>query len=51
MLVMKRFLSVFVLLLASQGLQARSLPDFVELVEDNGPAVVNISTRHKVSAA
>ncbi|VAW61402.1 HtrA protease/chaperone protein [hydrothermal vent metagenome] len=42
---------MFVLLLASQGLQARSLPDFVELVEDNGPAVVNISTRHKVSAA
>ncbi len=41
---------LFLLLLGLQ-LQARSLPDFVELVEENGPAVVNISTRHKVSAS
>jgi len=30
--------------------QARSLPDFVELVEANGPAVVNISTTQKIQA-
>lgn len=37
-------LSLVVLLLWSQSVQARSLPDFTELVEDNSGAVVNIST-------
>ena len=30
------------------GAQARSLPDFVELVDANSPAVVNISTTQKI---
>ncbi len=40
-----------VLLITSLSLQAGSLPDFTELVEENGRAVVNISTRHKISAS
>lgn len=47
----KHVLWLFILLLVSLQLQARSLPDFAELVEDNGKAVVNISTRHKVSTS
>lgn len=39
----------FVLLLVSTAGQARSLPDFVDLVKANSPAVVNISTTRKVS--
>ena len=37
------FLTIF-----STQLMARDLPDFVQLVKDNSPAVVNISTTHKV---
>ncbi|PLY14079.1 MAG: serine peptidase [Sedimenticola sp.] len=48
----KRFylvaMSIFMLLL-SIDLQARSLPDFTGLVEQNSPAVVNISTKQKKS--
>lgn len=33
-----------ILLVWSQATQARGLPDFTELVEDNAGAVVNIST-------
>lgn len=36
-------------LLLAFDLSARELPDFVELVEANSPAVVNISTTHKVN--
>lgn len=36
------------LIIFSTQLQARDLPDFVQLVKDNSPAVVNISTTHKV---
>ncbi len=32
-----------------QGAQARTLPEFTQLVESYGPAVVNISTKQKVS--
>ena len=33
---------------AAGSIQARALPDFVDLVEENSPAVVNISTTQKV---
>jgi len=36
---------------ASHSILARSLPDFVDLVEKNSPAVVNISTTQKIPAA
>ena len=36
---------------AAPAAAARSLPDFSSLVEQNGPAVVNISTTAKVSAS
>jgi len=51
MLFAKRVLSlVFIcLVLAVQTSQARSLPDFIPLVEENAPAVVNISTTLKKS--
>ncbi|VAW64443.1 HtrA protease/chaperone protein [hydrothermal vent metagenome] len=51
MLLTRQFAICFILFLSTLPLQARSLPDFVELVEDNGPAVVNISTRHKATAS
>lgn len=35
----------------SASVQARSLPEFTELVRTNGPAVVNITTSHKQQAA
>jgi len=35
-------------LLAGGSAQARDLPDFVDLVEQNSPAVVNISTTQKI---
>ena len=35
-------------LLAGASVQARDLPDFVDLVEQNSPAVVNISTTQKI---
>lgn len=38
------------LLFASAGIQAEQLPDFTGMVEQNSPAVVNISTKHKVSS-
>ncbi|QLQ25192.1 MAG: DegQ family serine endoprotease [Dechloromonas sp.] len=43
---MKRFLAILSLLLASSiaPAQTRGLPDFTELAEKQGPAVVNIST-------
>jgi len=49
MLLAKRVLSlVFIcLVLSVQTSQARSLPDFIPLVEENAPAVVNISTTLK----
>lgn len=37
-------LSVMIVVLWSQSVSARELPDFTELVEDNSSAVVNIST-------
>lgn len=39
-----------VYLLGSQAFARGNLPDFAELVRQNGPAVVNISTSRKVSA-
>lgn len=38
-----------VVLAGATGAQARSLPDFTELVEETGTSVVNISTTQKVS--
>lgn len=35
----------------SASVQARSLPEFTELVKTNGPAVVNITTSHKQKAS
>ncbi|EGV52433.1 DegQ family serine endoprotease [Candidatus Endoriftia persephone] len=40
---------LLLVLLFTAPLQARSLPDFTELVEQNAPAVVNISTRQQQS--
>jgi len=51
MLLVKRFFLISILLFSSLQLQARSLPEFADLVEENGKAVVNISTRQKVSTA
>jgi len=54
MLLNKHVISFFILLpvlfISSLQLQARSLPEFADLVEDNGAAVVNISTRQKIAA-
>ncbi len=36
-------------LLGSQQVIARSLPEFARLVEENGPAVVNITTTRTVA--
>ena len=47
----KPFFYLLLLFSLSLQAQARSLPDFVDLVEDNGKAVVNISTRQKVTAS
>jgi len=51
MLLINRVFPVLILLFSSLQVQARSLPDFAELVEENGKAVVNISTRMKVPAS
>lgn len=51
MLPFKRLLILFSLLMMSVQACASSLPDFAELVESNGKAVVNISTRQKVTAS
>ncbi|MBL8405889.1 MAG: DegQ family serine endoprotease [Dechloromonas sp.] len=50
MLTMKRFAALIVLWFLSTGIfaQARGLPDFSDLAEKQGPAVVNISTTHVV---
>ena len=46
-------IAIFVLamLLVSTNVLARSLPDFTELVEDYGPAVVNISTTQQIKSS
>ncbi|HEY9201654.1 MAG TPA: DegQ family serine endoprotease [Gammaproteobacteria bacterium] len=49
MLPFKRLLILFSLLVMSVQACAASLPDFAELVESNGKAVVNISTRQKIT--
>ena len=41
------FMMLMAWLMLSLNAQARSLPDFTELVAENGDAVVNISTRNK----
>jgi len=51
MLLGKHLIFFLILFFSSWQLQARSLPEFADLVEDNGAAVVNISTRQKVPAA
>ncbi len=51
MLPFKRLLILFSLLIMSVQACSASLPDFAELVESNGKAVVNISTRQKVTAS
>jgi len=43
----KHFILILITLFSSLQLQARSLPEFADLVEENGKAVVNISTRQK----
>lgn len=50
MLSIKRLLILFSLLIMSVQACAASLPDFADLVESNGKAVVNISTRQAVNA-
>ena len=50
MFVKARFLILISFLMMSLQVQARSLPDFAELVAENGKAVVNISTRTKVNS-
>lgn len=42
--------SFFVFLIFSFSVSARSLPEFTDLVADNGPAVVNISTTTKAKS-
>jgi serine protease Do len=51
MLLKYRLSLILILFLSSLSLQARSLPEFADLVEENGKAVVNISTRQQVAAA
>jgi len=50
MMLNKYFVLFLILFLSSLQLQARSLPEFANLVDENGAAVVNISTRQKVPA-
>lgn len=45
---LKRVITVFSFLVLTLPVQARDLPDFTELVERHGPAVVNISTTQTV---
>ena len=47
--VIQRFLSVCVLLVFSAGTVGAQLPDFVDLVDRNSPAVVNISTSQEMT--
>ncbi len=51
MLSVKPFLLLLSFFVISPSLHASSLPEFADLVEHNGAAVVNISTRQKVSAS
>lgn len=51
MLLNKRFILILFMFFSSLQLQARSLPEFADLVEENGAAVVNISTRQKITSA
>ncbi len=39
---------IYLMMLSIQTLQARSLPDFTELVEQNSPAVVKITSKQKI---
>lgn len=48
MLLTNRYLLIFIMLFSSFQIQAGSLPAFADLVEENGKAVVNISTRQKL---
>ncbi len=48
---LKKLLAVLVVAFVSQSATARELPDFTELVEKQGPAVVNISTTQIVHDA
>ncbi|MCW8934585.1 MAG: DegQ family serine endoprotease [Gammaproteobacteria bacterium] len=48
MLLSNRYLLIFIMLFSSFQIQATSLPEFADLVEENGKAVVNISTRQKL---
>lgn len=48
MLLSNRYLLIFIVLFSSFQIHARSLPGFADLVEENGKAVVNISTRQKL---
>ena len=49
MLLNRRFVFLLLLFFSSLQLHAKSLPDFADLVEEHGKAVVNISTMHKVN--
>ncbi len=51
MYLLKHLFVVIALFALSLPAQARSLPEFAELVEENGKAVVNISTRTKVKSS
>ncbi|MCW9048487.1 MAG: DegQ family serine endoprotease [Gammaproteobacteria bacterium] len=48
MLLSNRYLLIFIMLFSCFQIQASSLPEFADLVEENGKAVVNISTRQKL---
>ncbi len=48
---LKKLLAIVVAVLVSQYANARELPDFTELVEKQGPAVVNVSTTQIVRNA
>lgn len=49
--VIQRYFVVFVLLFLSVGVASAQLPDFVDLVDRNSPAVVNISTSQEMAAS
>lgn len=52
MQVLKGAIALCILVAAGQGFaQARELPDFTRLVENQGPAVVNISTKQAIRSA
>jgi len=47
---LRDFLFLVLLTVFSFSLHARSLPDFVDLVEQNSPTIVNISTTQKIQS-